>query len=79
VLITQTQTIKENNNMATSIKELVETALQDIIGENKLVIKDDNGETMDDLSIEFEDETSWEDDDNEDEDNEAEDEDKEDE
>jgi hypothetical protein len=65
--------------MATSIKELVETALQDIIGENKLVIKDDNGETMDDLSIEFEDETSWEDDDNEDEDNEAEDEDKEDE
>jgi hypothetical protein len=73
VLITQTQTIKENNNMATSIKELVETALQDIIGENKLVIKDDNGETMDDLSIEYEDDTSWEDDDNEDDDNEDED------
>tara|TARA_E500000178_G_scaffold322514_1_gene347343 strand:+ start:895 stop:1098 length:204 start_codon:yes stop_codon:yes gene_type:complete len=61
--------------MATSIKELVETALKDIIGENKLVIKDDNGETMDDLSIEFEDETSWEDEDNEDEDEEDQDED----
>ena len=68
--------------MAKSIKELVEIALKDLMEENKIVIKDDDGHTMEDLSIEFEDENSWEDDDNEDDDNEDddnEDEDKEDE
>ena len=68
--------------MAKSIKELVEIALKDLMEENKIVIKDDDGHTMEDLSIEFEDENSWEDDDNEDDDNEdedKEDEDKEDE
>ena len=59
--------------MAQSIKELVEKALKDLIEENKIVIKDEDGHTMEDLSIEFEDENSWEDDDNEDEDNEDED------
>ena len=59
--------------MAKSIKELVEIALKDLMEENKIVIKDDDGHTMEDLSIEFEDENSWEDDDNEDEDNEDED------
>ena len=58
--------------MAQSIKELVEKALKDLIEENKIVIKDEDGHTMEDLSIEFEDENSWEDDDNEDEDNEDE-------
>ena len=59
--------------MAQSIKELVEKALKEFIEENKIVIKNEDGETMDDLSIEYEDDTSWEDDDNEDEDNEDED------
>ena len=59
--------------MAQSIKELVEKALKDLIEENKIVIKDEDGHTMEDLSIEFEDENSWEDDDNEDDDNEDED------
>jgi hypothetical protein len=59
--------------MAQSIKELVEKAIKDLIEENKIVIKDDDGHTMEDLSIELEDDTSWEDDDNEDEDNEDED------
>tara|TARA_A100001011_G_C14032823_1_gene724355 strand:+ start:397 stop:588 length:192 start_codon:yes stop_codon:yes gene_type:complete len=59
--------------MAKSIKELVEIALKDLMEENKIVIKDDDGHTMEDLSIEFEDENSWEDDDNEDDDNEDED------
>jgi|TARA_E500000075_G_scaffold107041_1_gene99866 hypothetical protein len=59
--------------MAQSIKELVEKALKEFIEENKIVIKDDDDHTMEDLSIGFEDESSWEDDDNEDEDNEDED------
>ena len=54
--------------MAKSIKELVEIALKDLMEENKIVIKDDDGHTMEDLSIEFEDDTSWEDDDNDNED-----------
>ena len=59
--------------MSQSIKELVEKALKELIEENKIVIKDDDNHTMEDLSIGFEDESSWEDDDNEDEDNEDED------
>ena len=59
--------------MAQSIKELVEKAIKELIEENKIVIKDDDDHTMEDLSIGFEDESSWEDDDNEDEDNEDED------
>jgi len=54
--------------MAQSIKELVEKAIKELIEENKIVIKDDDDHTMEDLSIGFEDESSWEDDDNEDED-----------
>ena len=59
--------------MSQSIKELVEKAIKELIEENKIVIKNEDGETMDDLSIEYEDDTSWEDDDNEDDDNEDED------
>ena len=59
--------------MSQSIKELVEKAIKELIEENKIVIKDDDNHTMEDLSIGFEDESSWEDDDNEDEDNEDED------
>jgi hypothetical protein len=58
--------------MTKSISDLVEKALKELIEENKIVIKNEDGETMDDLSIEYEDDTSWEDDDNEDEDNEDE-------
>ncbi len=54
--------------MSQSIKELVEKAIKELIEENKIVIKDDDGHTMEDLSIEFEDDTSWEDDDNDNED-----------
>ena len=59
--------------MSQSIKELVEKAIKELIEENKIVIKDDDDHTMEDLSIGFEDESSWEDDDNEDDDNEDED------
>jgi|TARA_A100001015_G_scaffold42250_1_gene46294 hypothetical protein len=59
--------------MTKSISDLVEKALKELIEENKIVIKNEDGETMDDLSIEYEDDTSWEDDDNEDDDNEDED------
>jgi hypothetical protein len=59
--------------MTKSISDLVEKALKELIEENKIVIKNEDGETMDDLSIEYEDDTSWEDDDNEDNDNEDED------
>jgi hypothetical protein len=59
--------------MTKSISDLVEKALKELIEENKIVIKNEDGETMDDLSIEYEDDTSWEDDDNEDDENEDED------
>jgi hypothetical protein len=54
--------------MTKSISDLVEKALKELIEENKIVIKNEDGETMDDLSIEYEDDTSWEDDDNDNED-----------
>ncbi len=49
--------------MAKSIKEMVEDAIKEIIEDNKIVVKDDDGHEMEDLSVAWAESESDEDDD----------------
>lgn len=46
--------------MAKSIKEMVEDAIKEIVEDGKIVVKDDDGHEMEDLSV------AWADDESED-------------
>jgi hypothetical protein len=51
--------------MAKSIKEIVEESLKDLIDDGKIVVKDENGDPIEDLTIGFADEDDSEDQDDE--------------
>ena len=54
--------------MAKSIKEIVEESLKDLIDDGKIVIKDENDDPIEDLTIGFADEDSDYEDEDEDQD-----------